>query len=202
MQTDRQRLHICQHCETARRVLRVAATASDVCLNICRPSSKCNPKTADTGFRLMTRFACLRKHVLESRLRHVVHRRQRIVAPFFSIQSIPSILSISSIQSTQFIQLHSIHSVHSVPSPSFLPVNMATAHRILIPVHNTGLWKPNQDEETAAKVMELLQDDFEVLLSSARVQLQCAYSNHFLQKHHVFFNSSGFHNHVRLIVEA
>ncbi|KAG6016424.1 hypothetical protein E4U43_003666 [Claviceps pusilla] len=39
---------------------------------------------------------------------------------------------------------------------------MATAHRILIPVHNTGLWKPNQDEETAAKVVELLQDDFEI----------------------------------------
>ncbi|KAG6004553.1 hypothetical protein E4U21_000937 [Claviceps maximensis] len=53
---------------------------------------------------------------------------------------------------------------------------MATAHRILINADNTGLWKPKQDEETAAKVTELLQDDFE--------------------KHHVFFNSSGFHNHI------
>ncbi|KAG5931156.1 hypothetical protein E4U53_001932 [Claviceps sorghi] len=53
---------------------------------------------------------------------------------------------------------------------------MATAHRILISAQNTGLWKPKQDEEAAAKVTELLQEDFE--------------------KHHVFFNSSGFHNHI------
>ncbi|KAG5977438.1 hypothetical protein E4U55_006751 [Claviceps digitariae] len=53
---------------------------------------------------------------------------------------------------------------------------MATAHRILISAHNTGLWRPKQDDETAAKVTKLLQDDFE--------------------KHHVFFNSSGFHDHI------
>ncbi|KAG6028781.1 hypothetical protein E4U41_000584 [Claviceps citrina] len=54
---------------------------------------------------------------------------------------------------------------------------MATAHRILIPANDTGLWKTKQqDAETAAKVTALLQDDFE--------------------KHHVFFNASGFHNHI------
>ncbi|KAG5918316.1 hypothetical protein E4U42_006890 [Claviceps africana] len=53
---------------------------------------------------------------------------------------------------------------------------MATAHRILISAHNTGLWKSRQDDEVATKVTELLQEDFE--------------------KHHVFFNSSGFHNHI------
>ncbi|KAK2601918.1 hypothetical protein QQS21_004509 [Conoideocrella luteorostrata] len=53
---------------------------------------------------------------------------------------------------------------------------MATAHRILIPADDTGLWKTKQDEEAAVKVSELLQAD--------------------LEKHHVFFNQSGFHNHI------
>ncbi|KAG6048549.1 hypothetical protein E4U39_007270 [Claviceps sp. Clav50 group G5] len=55
-------------------------------------------------------------------------------------------------------------------------VKMATSRRILITSENTGLWQAEQDEETAAKVTELLQQDFE--------------------KHHVFFNARGFHNHI------
>lgn len=39
---------------------------------------------------------------------------------------------------------------------------MATSRRILITSENTGLWQAEQDEETAAKVTELLQQDFEV----------------------------------------
>ncbi|KAG5975418.1 hypothetical protein E4U58_000998 [Claviceps cyperi] len=53
---------------------------------------------------------------------------------------------------------------------------MATSRRILITSENTGSWQAERDEETAAKVTELLQQDFE--------------------KHHVFFNSRGFHNHL------
>ncbi|WYZ38873.1 hypothetical protein EsH8_III_000787 [Colletotrichum jinshuiense] len=53
---------------------------------------------------------------------------------------------------------------------------MATAHNIKIPVTNTGLWKFNQQDASANKASELLQRD--------------------LEKHHVFFNQDGFHNHI------
>ncbi|KAI0377468.1 hypothetical protein F5Y04DRAFT_264337 [Hypomontagnella monticulosa] len=54
--------------------------------------------------------------------------------------------------------------------------NMATAHTIHITPENTGLWKIQQDETAAKKVTELLQTD--------------------LEKHHVYFNEDGFHNHI------
>lgn len=54
---------------------------------------------------------------------------------------------------------------------------MATAQKIFIDSQNTGLWgRVKQTDEAAAKVTELLQKD--------------------LEKHHVFFNDSGFHNHT------
>ncbi|KAI8182691.1 hypothetical protein KHU50_002349 [Colletotrichum sp. SAR 10_65] len=55
-------------------------------------------------------------------------------------------------------------------------INMATAYNIKVPVGNTGLWKFNQQDASANKVSELLQKD--------------------LEKHHVFFNAEGFHNHI------
>ncbi|OTB14049.1 hypothetical protein K445DRAFT_319583 [Daldinia sp. EC12] len=53
---------------------------------------------------------------------------------------------------------------------------MATAHRIHITPDNTGLWNIQQDEASAKKTTELLQED--------------------LDKHHVYFNDMGFHNHI------
>ncbi|KAI1103062.1 hypothetical protein F4804DRAFT_333649 [Jackrogersella minutella] len=53
---------------------------------------------------------------------------------------------------------------------------MATAHTIQITPENTGLWKVTQDESAAKKATELLQAD--------------------LDKHHVYFNDSGFHDHI------
>ncbi|OHE96414.1 HypA protein [Colletotrichum orchidophilum] len=53
---------------------------------------------------------------------------------------------------------------------------MATAYKINVPATNTGLWKFDQTDATASKVSELLQED--------------------LEKHHVFFNNDGFHNHI------
>jgi hypothetical protein len=51
-----------------------------------------------------------------------------------------------------------------------------TAHKICVNPENTGLWKVKQTDEASNKVSELLQED--------------------LEKHHVFFNEDGFHNHV------
>ncbi|GJN86044.1 hypothetical protein PLIIFM63780_009621 [Purpureocillium lilacinum] len=53
---------------------------------------------------------------------------------------------------------------------------MATAYQIQVPARDTGLWKSEQTQEAADKVTELLQRD--------------------LEHHHVFFNASGFHNHI------
>ncbi|KAK2023977.1 HypA protein [Colletotrichum zoysiae] len=53
---------------------------------------------------------------------------------------------------------------------------MATAYKIHVPPTNTGLWQFKQQDAAANKVSELLQED--------------------LQKHHVFFNLDGFHNHI------
>ncbi|KAK3325284.1 hypothetical protein B0H66DRAFT_529330 [Apodospora peruviana] len=53
---------------------------------------------------------------------------------------------------------------------------MASPYKINIVPEDTGLWKVPQTEETAKKASELLQED--------------------LEKHHVFFNESGFHNHI------
>ncbi|KAJ0161972.1 Oxidoreductase AflY [Colletotrichum tanaceti] len=55
-------------------------------------------------------------------------------------------------------------------------ISMATPYKIQVPVTNTGLWKFRQQDDTANKVSELLQED--------------------LKKHHVFFNQDGFHNHI------
>lgn len=52
----------------------------------------------------------------------------------------------------------------------------STAHRIYVSPENTGLWRVKQTEEASKKVSELLQED--------------------LEKHHVFFNKDGFHNHI------
>ncbi|KAI0169507.1 hypothetical protein GGR52DRAFT_550358 [Hypoxylon sp. FL1284] len=54
--------------------------------------------------------------------------------------------------------------------------SMASAHTIQITPENTGLWKISQDETAAKKASELLQQD--------------------LEKHHVYFNDDGFHNHI------
>ncbi|KAI1768696.1 hypothetical protein GGR53DRAFT_476623 [Hypoxylon sp. FL1150] len=54
--------------------------------------------------------------------------------------------------------------------------SMATAHTIQITPDNTGLWQIHQDESAAKKASELLQED--------------------LEKHHVYFNHDGFHNHI------
>ncbi|UNI19085.1 hypothetical protein JDV02_005301 [Purpureocillium takamizusanense] len=55
--------------------------------------------------------------------------------------------------------------------------SMATAYQIQVPARDTGLWKgAEQTQEAADKVTELLQRD--------------------LENHHVFFNASGFHNHI------
>lgn len=51
-----------------------------------------------------------------------------------------------------------------------------TAYKISVSPENTGLWHVRQTEEASKKVSELLQED--------------------LEKHHVFFNKDGFHNHV------
>ncbi|PNY26018.1 Oxidoreductase AflY [Tolypocladium capitatum] len=53
---------------------------------------------------------------------------------------------------------------------------MATAYQIHVLAPDTGLLAVEQDEATAAKVTELLQRD--------------------LERHHVFFNAAGFHNHI------
>ena len=53
---------------------------------------------------------------------------------------------------------------------------MATAGRISIAPDNTGLWNIKQSDAAAKKTSELLQKDFET--------------------HHVYFNDSGFHNHI------
>ncbi|KAI1371546.1 hypothetical protein F4677DRAFT_435517 [Hypoxylon crocopeplum] len=54
--------------------------------------------------------------------------------------------------------------------------SMATAHTIQITTDNTGLWQIHQDESAAKKATELLQAD--------------------LERHHVYFNHDGFHNHI------
>ncbi|RYO73719.1 hypothetical protein DL766_009063 [Monosporascus sp. MC13-8B] len=53
---------------------------------------------------------------------------------------------------------------------------MATASKIQITPENTGLWHIKQSEPAAKKATELLQKD--------------------LERHHVFFNNNGFHNHI------
>ncbi|KAI0397059.1 HypA protein [Xylariaceae sp. FL0594] len=53
---------------------------------------------------------------------------------------------------------------------------MATARKIQITTDNTGAWGLKQSEAAAKKTSELLQED--------------------LEKHHCFFNNSGYHNHI------
>ncbi|KAK0727325.1 hypothetical protein B0T26DRAFT_747667 [Lasiosphaeria miniovina] len=52
----------------------------------------------------------------------------------------------------------------------------ASSHRVHIAPDNSGLWQVPQTEAAAKKASELLQEDME--------------------KHHVFFNNDGFHNHI------
>ncbi|RCI07466.1 hypothetical protein L249_4568 [Ophiocordyceps polyrhachis-furcata BCC 54312] len=58
----------------------------------------------------------------------------------------------------------------------FSSVAMATPYRFSVSPTDTGLLKVKQDDDAAARVSELLQDD--------------------LETHHVFFNDDGFHNHI------
>ncbi|CAG9999857.1 unnamed protein product [Clonostachys byssicola] len=53
---------------------------------------------------------------------------------------------------------------------------MATAHHVHVRPAESGILAIKQDEETAAKVSDLLQKD--------------------LENHHVYFNAEGFHNHI------
>lgn len=71
---------------------------------------------------------------------------------------------------------------------------MATAYKINVPVTNTGLWKFDQKDAAASKVSELLQEDLEVW-TNCTLHGSERFAN-IVQKHHVFFNQEGFHNHV------
>lgn len=55
-------------------------------------------------------------------------------------------------------------------------ITMATAWKIHVNPQDTGLWKVKQTDDAAEKASELLQQD--------------------LEKHHVFFNDIGYHNHI------
>ncbi|KAK3359739.1 hypothetical protein B0T25DRAFT_564723 [Lasiosphaeria hispida] len=52
----------------------------------------------------------------------------------------------------------------------------ASPYRVQVAAGDSGLWKVKQTEAVAKKASELLQED--------------------LEKHHVFFNQDGFHNHI------
>ncbi|KAL3456412.1 hypothetical protein BJX64DRAFT_270706 [Aspergillus heterothallicus] len=57
------------------------------------------------------------------------------------------------------------------------PTAMATARNIqLSPLNDTGIWSTGVTEESAKMASQVLQED--------------------LEKHHVFFNNMGFHNHI------
>lgn len=69
--------------------------------------------------------------------------------------------------------------LNSIPSNTLrirAASTMATPWQIRVPPADTGILKWKQTDEAAAKVSELLQKD--------------------LERHHVFFNKDGFHNHV------
>ncbi|KAF7559043.1 hypothetical protein G7046_g5112 [Stylonectria norvegica] len=72
---------------------------------------------------------------------------------------------------------------------------MATPFHVQVPANDSGLLQFNHTPDDAAKVSDLLQKDLEVCLRQPS-----SYSmktNHpTVQNHHVFFNSSGYHNHL------
>ncbi|KAI1450026.1 hypothetical protein F5Y02DRAFT_370725 [Annulohypoxylon stygium] len=76
------------------------------------------------------------------------------------------------------IHMHALRSSLGSNKPSIYRklATMATAYTIRITPENTGLWNIKQDQSSAQKASELLQQD--------------------LEKHHVYFNDNGFHNHL------
>ncbi|VUC34976.1 unnamed protein product [Clonostachys rosea] len=65
---------------------------------------------------------------------------------------------------------------------------MATAHHIHVRPADSGILAIKQDEDTAAKISDLLQKDLEVTGTPKGTGLAA--------NHHVFFNAEGFHNHI------
>jgi hypothetical protein len=59
---------------------------------------------------------------------------------------------------------------------------MATPFKIQVESQNSGLLELKQGQNEASKVTDLLQKD--------------------LENHHVFFNESGFHDHVNFVVDS
>lgn len=68
-----------------------------------------------------------------------------------------------------------------------------TPYKIHISPDNTGLLGLKQTEDASKKVSELLQKDLEVTSLPSLFPVACANAG---QEHHVFYNNSGFHNHV------
>ena len=75
---------------------------------------------------------------------------------------------------------------------------MATPFKIQVESQNSGLLGLKQGQNEASKVTDLLQKDLEVSNSLQSVYLK----TNTLQNHHVFFNESGFHDHVNLFINS
>ena len=87
------------------------------------------------------------------------------------------------------------------PSPHLKMASSTTdfPYKMHITPDNTGLWHVKQTDEAAKKVSELLQEDLEV--SQPLSLFTChpfSLTHPPTQKHHVFFNKDGFHNHVNV----
>jgi uncharacterized UBP type Zn finger protein len=72
---------------------------------------------------------------------------------------------------------------------------MATPFKIQVESQNSGLLELKQGQDEASKVTDLLQKDLEVFNSLQSVYLKA----NITQNHHVFFNESGFHDHVNFV---
>ena len=75
---------------------------------------------------------------------------------------------------------------------------MATPFKIQVQPQNSGLLELKQGQNEASKVTDLLQKDLEVFNSLQSVYLRA----NVIQNHHVFFNESGFHDHVNFFVNS
>ncbi|RBR15124.1 uncharacterized protein FIESC28_07440 [Fusarium coffeatum] len=69
---------------------------------------------------------------------------------------------------------------------------MATPFKIQVEPQNSGLLELKQGQNEASKVTDLLQKDLEVFNSLQSMYLKA----NIMQNHHVFFNESGFHDHL------
>jgi hypothetical protein len=75
--------------------------------------------------------------------------------------------------------------------------NMATPSKIHLTVEDTGIvnFKP-QNAETAAKTSELLQENHDVISTFPPSFTLNLSTLTLIQKHHIFYKASGFHNHI------